>query len=109
MRRIDIWCTDRGKGENMLCRVVDLRHKEVINSQNGVRIGFVDDVEVDTCTSQVKSVIVYGKPRLFGILGRNEDIIIPWQDIELIGEDTILVCNNIKISQKKTKKLKYFS
>ncbi len=93
----------------MLCRVVDLRHKEVINSHNGVRIGYVDDVEVDTCNSQVRAIIVYGKPRLFGILGRNEDIIIPWMDIELIGEDTILVCNNIKTQQKKVKKLKYFS
>ena len=92
----------------MLCRVVDLRHKEVINSCNGSRIGYVDDVEVDTVTSQVKSIIVFGRPRCMGILGRNEDIIVPWTDIKLIGEDTILVDSFVKCQQKKSKAQKHF-
>ena len=42
------------------------------------------------------SVIVYGRPRLFGIMGRDDDLIIPWSDIEVIGEDTVLVnCDHI--------------
>lgn len=92
----------------MVCRIVELRHKEVINSSNGCRIGFVDDVEVDTATAKVASVIVYGRPRCFGILGRNEDYIIPWSDIQLIGEDTILVSCNVKYQQKKKRTLKSF-
>lgn len=92
----------------MVCRIVELRHKEVINSSNGCRIGFVDDVEVDTLTSQVKSVIVFGRPRFLGILGRNEDVIIPWTDIQLIGEDTILVSTNINYHQKKQRIPKSF-
>ena len=87
----------------MICRIVELRHKEVINSTNGCRLGFVDDVEVDTVTSQVKSIIVFGRPRCFGLFGRFEDIRIPWDDIQLIGEDTILVSANIKYQQKKSK------
>lgn len=31
---------------------------------------------------------------LFGLLGREDDIIIKWQDIEVIGDETILVCYN---------------
>lgn len=85
----------------MVCRIVDLRHKEVINSSNGCRIGYVDDVEVDTLTARVSSVIIYGRPRCLGILGRNEDYVIPWSDIQLIGEDTILVSCNVKCQQKK--------
>ncbi|MBE6734324.1 MAG: YlmC/YmxH family sporulation protein [Ruminococcaceae bacterium] len=92
----------------MVCRIVELRHKEVINSSNGCRIGFVDDVEVDTATAKVSSVIVYGRPRCFGILGRNEDYIIPWSDIQLIGEDTILVSCNVNYQQKKKRTLKSF-
>lgn len=84
----------------MVCRIVELRHKEVINSSNGCRIGYVDDVEVDTITSQVRAIVVFGRPRFFGLLGRNEDVIIPWSDIQLIGEDTILVSTNIKFNQK---------
>lgn len=84
----------------MICRIVELRHKEVINSSDGCRVGFVDDVELDTASAQVRSIIVFGRPRFFGILGRSEDIVIPWSDIQLIGEDTILICTNIKFQQK---------
>ncbi|MBQ2944680.1 MAG: YlmC/YmxH family sporulation protein [Ruminococcus sp.] len=92
----------------MVCRIVELRHKEVINSSNGCRIGFVDDVEVDTLTSQVRAIIVFGRPRCLGLLGRNDDVIIPWSDIQLIGEDTILVSTNIKYNQKKQRIPKSF-
>ena len=92
----------------MVCRIVELRHKEVINSSNGCRIGYVDDVEVDTLTARVSSVIVYGRPRCFGILGRNEDFVIPWSDIQLIGEDTILVSCNVNYQQKKKRTPKSF-
>ena len=32
-----------------------------------------------------------GRPRLFGLLGRGENLTIPWQEIETIGTDAILV------------------
>lgn len=81
----------------MNCRIVDMRHKEVICSSNGMRLGFVDDVEVDTANACLVSIVIFGKLKFFGIFGRCDDIIIPWKDIELIGEDTILVrhkCDN---------------
>lgn len=73
------------------CKVTDLRNKEVISSQSGCRLGCVDDVEIDTVTAKLISIIIYGKPKLFGLLGRYDDIIIRWEHIELVGEDTILV------------------
>lgn len=73
------------------CRVTDLRHKEVINSTNGCRIGFVDDVEVNTDNARLVAIIIYGRPKLFGFLGRYDDMVIKWENISLIGEDTILV------------------
>ncbi len=73
------------------CRITDLRNKEVVNSQNGCRLGNVDDVEIDTVTAKLVSIIIYGKPKFFGLLGRYEDIVISWNNIELVGEDTILV------------------
>ena len=57
--------------------------------RTGLKIGYVDDIEMDTQGANIVSLIVYGKPRAFGIM--DEDIIIKCSDIELIGEDTILV------------------
>ena len=73
------------------CRVTDLRHKEVINSTNGCRIGFVDDVEVDTESARVVAVIIYARQRILWPLFRRDDIVIKWENITLIGEDTILI------------------
>lgn len=75
----------------MLCRVTDLRYKEVVNVRDGSCLGCVSDIEVDTVTSKVISLIIYGRCRLFGLFLREEDTIIQWCDIEVIGEDTILV------------------
>ena len=79
----------------MNCRIVDLRNKEVINIKNGARLGYVSDVEVDTCDARLVAIVIYGRARLFGLLGREDDCIIDWGDIEVIGEDSILVnCNS---------------
>jgi len=68
-----------------------LRYKEVINVRDGCCLGFVSDIEVDTVTAKVTSLIIFGRCRLFGLFFREEDIIIRWSDIEVIGEDTILI------------------
>ena len=75
----------------MIARITDMHDKEVINVSDGTRLGFVDDVEVDTCTAQVVSIVVYGRSKCFGLLGRESDIIIHWKDIEVIGDETVLV------------------
>ncbi len=49
------------------------------------------DVEIDTHTAQVTALVVYGRSRLFGLLGREPDTVIPWRDIEMIGGDIVLV------------------
>lgn len=76
---------------SLTCRIVDLRNKEVINVRDGSRIGCVNDVEVDIKCAKVVAIVIYGRLKLFGILGREEDIVIKWENIEVVGEDTILV------------------
>ncbi len=63
----------------------------MINNKTGCRIGFVDDVEVDTVTAKLVSIVIFGRWRCFGLLGKEENIVIKWENICLIGEDTILV------------------
>ncbi len=90
------------------CRIVELRHKEVINSSNGCRIGYVDDVEVNTENARLVAIVIYGRPKFFGLLGHNDDIVINWENIKLIGEDTILVSNCIVPSKRKKLKFPFF-
>ena len=91
----------------MLCRIADLRYKDVVNVRDGACLGCVSDVEVDTVTAKVVSLIIYGRGRLFGIFFRTEDIVIHWCDIEVIGEDTILV--NIRMEPRERRPGGFFS
>ena len=75
----------------MECRVSELRYKEIINVSDGSRYGWVGDVEVDLDSGQVRALEVPGRLRLFGLLGREEDRVFPWEAVRRFGADTILV------------------
>ena len=75
----------------MECRVSELRYKEIINVSDGSRYGWVGDVEVDLESGQVRALVVPGRLRLLGLLGREEDRVFPWEAVRRFGADTILV------------------
>ena len=73
----------------------ELCAKEIVQLSNGACLGRADDLELDPATAQVKSLLLLGQPHLFGLLGRDETLTIPWADIERIGLDAILVRTDI--------------
>lgn len=72
-------------------RIADLREKEIISVSDGSRFGYVGDVEFDLQSGQVRALIVPGRLRLFGLLGREADVVVPWESVKRFGEDIILV------------------
>jgi len=71
---------------------LDFKHKEVININDGRRLGFVQDVTADLKTGTITSIIVPGNSnKIFGIFSSSNDITIPWENITCIGDDVILV------------------
>lgn len=72
-------------------RIGELRCKEVINVLDGSRYGYVGDAEVDLKTGQIQTLIVPGRLRLFGLLGREAERVFPWSAVRRFGEDIILV------------------
>lgn len=72
-------------------RIGELRYKEVINVTDGTRYGYVGDVEVDLETGQVRTLVVPGRLRFFGLLGREAERVFPWAAVRRFGEDIILV------------------
>lgn len=87
----------------MICSLSDLKNKEVINVADGAKLGYVDDIEFNTETDTIIALIIYGRSRLFGLLGKDDDIIIKCGDIQIIGIDTILIKFDTD-SAKSTKK-----
>lgn len=68
-----------------------LHEKEVINIMDGKRLGYPCDVQMDLCDGKIIAVTVPSGGGFMGIGGRREDIVIPWENIEKIGKDIILV------------------
>ena len=74
-----------------MLRACDLRQKEVINIVNASRLGYVYDVEINFETGNIDAIIVPGKPRILGVIGKKDDSVIPWDNIVRVGEDIVLV------------------
>ena len=74
----------------MSCCITELRDKDVVNVNDGRKLGCVTDVEIDICTGRLVAIMVPGESRGF-FFGKCEVIRIPWDRIVRIGDDTILV------------------
>ena len=71
------------------CSTEDFREKEVINVADGCRLGYICELEFDTCDGRLTAIVIPGGGLRF--FGKKEKIVIPWSRIERIGEDVILV------------------
>lgn len=81
-------------------RVGQLKHKEVINVCDGTRLGFVCDVEINLYDGRIEGIVIPCSNKFFGILGKENEYIIPWDNIVKIGEDIILVEMNERTMRK---------
>ena len=75
----------------MIYGLTELKSKEVINIENGEKLGFIDDIEFESETGSVVALVILGRTHLWGLLGKDNDIVLSCKDIELIGKDTVLV------------------
>ncbi len=76
----------------MNCCIDELCNKDVINIENGSRMGYVCDVEVDMSSGHISTLLISCSAR--GIsFKKPESIRICWEDIVVMGEETILVKN----------------
>lgn len=71
-------------------RALTFKQKEVINLNDGKRLGYVQDVEANFETGEITAIVVPGNSKMFSI-GNKGDIVIPWNKIRRIGDDIILV------------------
>lgn len=70
----------------------ELRTKEVIDVQDGKRLGRVMDLEFCERTSRITALVVPADtPFLNTLRGEKCGLVIPWESIRRIGDDVILV------------------
>ena len=74
-----------------MARMYDLRQKEVINTKDGTRFGFVSDLEINMQEGKITAIIVPGPGRVLGVFGRDQEFRIPWDMVHKFGDDIILV------------------
>ena len=70
---------------------MDFKHKEVININDGKRLGYVQDVCADLESGTITSIIVPGNNKFMGMFSGGNELVIDWQNIKCIGDDVILV------------------
>ena len=70
----------------------ELRIKEVINLNNGKKLGYIEDIDIDVEKGEIKAVILPGSDNfLIRFFSKKQDVVLDWEKIKVIGEDTVLV------------------
>ena len=72
-------------------RISDLRHKDIINSNDGKRLGFIKDFEMDIVEGRITAIILPGENRMFSFFGKGDDLVVGWEQVKKIGVDVVLV------------------
>ena len=83
-----------------------LCEKDIISISTGQNIGRADDIEFNEKNAKVENLIVFGRPKLFGLLGRGKDVRIPWEDVITVGKDVILINSQDIVTNDKNGKVK---
>jgi len=76
-----------------MVKISDLRMREIINIVDGRRLGMIKDIDIDLEEGKINAIILpgVGGGRFLGFLGKEEEIVVPWNKIKKIGADVILV------------------
>ncbi len=74
-----------------MIKISDFQMKDVVNVANGKKLGNIGDIDINVQTGKINAVIIGGTGKVLGFFGREEDIVIPWNNILKIGEDVVLV------------------
>lgn len=72
-------------------RISDLRMKDVIEAEDGRRLGYINDMDIDPDAGRIDALIIPGKRSWRWMFGRTDEVVLPWQRIVKLGIDVIIV------------------
>lgn len=82
-------------------RFNDLKEKEVINSQDCRRLGFIVDAEIDVCTGKFEKIIIPVPGKFCKCIGKNSEYSIDFDKIKKVGSDIIIIDVDLEKKDKK--------
>lgn len=74
-----------------MIRISEFQVKDVVNVSDGRKLGNIGDIDIDMSTGKIQAVMISKQSRMLGLFGKEEELVIPWEQIVKIGEDVILV------------------
>lgn len=69
----------------------ELSVKDVVNNEDGIKLGRIVDVDVDVASGRILSLTIDRGFRLSSIFTSKNQTVIPWSRIVKIGSDVIIV------------------
>jgi YlmC/YmxH family sporulation protein len=81
------------EGIKLIIKISDLRDREIVNILDGRRLGPIKDIVLDLEKGKINALVLPSLTggRIFGIFGRSDDLVVPWERISRIGVDVVLV------------------
>ncbi len=80
-------------------KLSDISSKDVINDEDGVRLGKIGDAEIDVATGKILNVHIYSSFKFLNWLNHKDIVTVPWKNIIKIGNDVIIVENGQKLKE----------
>ncbi|WP_407268050.1 YlmC/YmxH family sporulation protein [Radiobacillus sp. PE A8.2] len=71
--------------------LTELQIKEIIMMEDGRKLGNITDLEIDVDKGKILQLVIGARGKMMGLFGKEEEILIPWDNIVTIGSDVILV------------------
>ena len=77
-------------------KLSELSTKDIINEEDGSKLGKIADIEIDVASGKVQNVSVYRSYKFLNLFSNKDVITIPWNRVVKIGNDVIIVENKEK-------------
>ena len=74
-----------------MMKISELRMKDVIEAEDGRRLGFINDMEIDADSGRIDALVIPGARSWRWLFGRSDETVLPWQRIVKLGVDVIIV------------------
>ncbi len=73
-------------------KISELSAKDIVNMENGKRLGQLNDLEINLDTGKIEALIIgHGGKVMSFFQQKDGEVVIPWKNIIKIGSDVILV------------------